>query len=218
MREGMRESMKKDGWKVAGKILALVLEFFRILKSTLKPKGVNALHFFSWVTGSGKKVFTEKFLEPLADEFLAVCRIFTVDCDKYPFEPDSLHVETTSRIGVIEISRDNLGVHVLESSVSDSFGLSREIANIEEIEIMLNANVLDLFLKEESAMELLRKGSWLDNGLVIAFWGTKYRNKHGDIMVRGLKKENGEIKECFVFPGKDSDFIHEFGVAVAILK
>ncbi len=60
---------RKLDWKEVGQFFAVLLNVFTIIRDTFKKMGVG-IEIIPWLADDGKKIFVEKFLKPLGEEWL----------------------------------------------------------------------------------------------------------------------------------------------------
>lgn len=121
------------------------------------------------------------------DEEVAVATTqYLIDCDANPFTPSGWTVELHKKGGQFAFDPTKIKLHLSPNQKGGKYiegnKLRKELAN----EPVLNANVLDYFLKNPHLIPKEWKKDASDNTCYIFFWGTIYRNFHDYLYVRSL--------------------------------
>ena len=122
-----------------------------------------------------------------------------VDCDADPFLPEGWKVESHKKGGSFEWNPAKVKLHLAPSQQNgkcvQGHKLREELAN----EPVLNANVLDFFLKHPELIPEEWKGSY------VYFWGTVCRNSDGALYVRYLCWDGSHWGWDYYWLGHDWD-------------
>ena len=109
-----------------------------------------------------------------------------IDCDADPFVPDGWKVEEHQKGGQIQFDPSKVELWLAKGQQNgkaiEGNKLRKELAKMPA----LNANVLDYLLANPHLIPEDWKKDGQGNTRYIFFWGTVYRNSHGNLYVRYL--------------------------------
>lgn len=103
----------------------------------------------------------------------------TIDCDANPYVPDGWKVEEHIKGGKLRWNPDEVELYICDEQKGDHIQ-GKELLKLLRGKKVLNVCVLDYLL---SNPELIPE-EW--KGKMVLFWGTIYRDSHGDLVVLAL--------------------------------
>jgi hypothetical protein len=194
-------SKKQLNWKEVGRVFAVFLNLFAVIRHTFMTQGVG-LEIIGWITGEGKNKFVEEFLKPLGEQFLAAQRIIVVDentirvnLDAPPNLPfDGATVETNKGGGGVTVQKREDCLYVDDSKVIlhrserqkdgkvQGYELRDEVTNLP----VLHPNIMDALYEHSHLIPEDWKKDENGNTIFIYFWAVTYRFSVGSVCVRCL--------------------------------
>jgi hypothetical protein len=120
-----------------------------------------------------------------------VTRPYIIDCDAKPFEPSGLTVALESdqlpnRARGQFVFDGRVGLYLSNHQRNGNYIVGTELVKELASKPVLPANVLDFYLANQSHIPENLKKDENGNTLYTFFWGTIYRDAHGDLCVRCL--------------------------------
>ena len=108
-----------------------------------------------------------------------------VDCDAKPFLPQGWKVEEHKKGGQLTLDMSKILLHLSSNQMNGKYIEGNKLCKELASEQVLNANVLDYLLAHPELIPEDWKGKY------VFFWGTTYRNSHGNLCVRCLYWRGG---------------------------
>ena len=215
---------KKTDWKSLGQFFSTVLALFTSVRDTFTKMGIG-LEIVDWITGAGKETFTEKFLRPLGDAYLAEDRCWrtvnenTIEVNlsatpKMPFcgATTAWDLPKLNEAWWVKVTRDDRGLIVGDYRVSLQCTLDQQRGFVTGNVIhqglplarTLHTNILDALFENQH----LIPDEWKEktNGAVphIYFWRNGFYQTRS-LGVRFLYYYDGKWRTGFGFLGHGFD-------------
>lgn len=193
--------MKKPlDWKDLGRFNSILLGLFAIIRDTFVEMKIG-IEIVGWLVGEGKKVFVEKYLKPMAAEFLATQRVrvinettIMVNLDAPPMLPfDGAKIESRTGTGWVQVKKRTDGLYIDSRKVilylSEQQKNGKTIQGYELREDLsdkpvLHPNILDALFESQHLIPEDWKKDEKGNTRYIFFWAVIFRNADGRPCVR----------------------------------
>ncbi len=212
---------KKTDWKSLGQLVSVLVSLFTLVRDTLVKAGAG-IEILAWVTGEGKKQFTEEFLQPLATRFLATQRwnkisanTVMVNLGASPILPfDGAKVEKHEGVGWVKVQKRKDGLYVAgrkvtlylsEGQQNGKWLKGHELRDELTGKPVLNANILDALYENIHLIPEDWKRDENGNIRYIYFWGTRFASRVGSECVRYLYFSGGTCCRFYDWLGNDWD-------------
>ena len=166
---------EKPDRKLSGQMMAMLVRFFSTVQALFKTHEIEP-DFFDWIEGSGRELFEQKMGETIE----VFKNRFVIDGDAKPFCPKGFSVESHRKMGQFDFKPSKIELWLSEKQKKEGeFGKGFR-KEIEKLDGVMNANVLDRLLENTH----LIPEYWKDG--FVYFWGTIYRDVSGNLCVRRL--------------------------------
>jgi hypothetical protein len=164
---------------------SLDVEQFTSVAQTLLDKGARAANLLEYVAKGCPKVDYTQPMPKAKKSRRQKPSTVIIDLDADPFVPDGWKVEKHIKGGQFAFDHAQVKLHLDAGQQGGKSIQGHKLRKRLEKEPVMNANQLDWYLANPQHIPEEWKGKY------VFFWGTIYRNRHGNLYVRYLAWDDG---------------------------
>jgi hypothetical protein len=165
---------------------SLDIEQFTSVAQTLLDKGARAANLLEYVAKGCPKVDYTQPVPKAKNARRQKQSTAIIDLDADPFVPDGWKVEEHTKSGPFAFDSSQVKLHIDAGQQNGKRiggnDLRKKLKNVP----VMNANLLDWYLANPRHIPEEWKGKY------VFFWGTIYRHRRGDLVVRCLYWDGGQ--------------------------